>query len=144
MYVFLFLIWHVTAQYVKVFTCSNIMLSITMLLLIGSVPLKAMILVFWCEISIPNVRFQVLTAASMMFRAVFWVILPCRMIVDHSTRQYNPEDSSEHQIPYRMFVLCGVKHIILSVSYLLSLRWHLGHLQIIWYLILCHLMFLFL
>jgi hypothetical protein len=23
------------------------------------------------------VRFQVLTAASMMFRAVFWVILPC-------------------------------------------------------------------
>jgi hypothetical protein len=31
------------------------------------------------------VRFQVLTAASMMFRAVFWVVLP-----------YNPEDSSEH------------------------------------------------
>jgi hypothetical protein len=28
------------------------------------------------------VRFQVLTAASMMFRTVFWVILPCRMIVD--------------------------------------------------------------
>jgi hypothetical protein len=28
------------------------------------------------------VRFQVLTAASMMFRAVFWVVLPCRMIVD--------------------------------------------------------------
>jgi hypothetical protein len=37
------------------------------------------------------VRFQVLTAASMMFRAVFWVILPCKMIVD-------PEDSSEHRI----------------------------------------------
>jgi hypothetical protein len=49
----------------------------------------------------------------MMFRAVFWVILPCKMIVDlhpmmeavrtsetsvdnHFTRQYNPEDSSEH------------------------------------------------
>jgi hypothetical protein len=31
-----------------------------------------------------------------MFRAVFWVILPCKMIVDnHFTRQYNPEDSSE-------------------------------------------------
>jgi hypothetical protein len=29
-----------------------------------------------------NVRFQVLTAASMMFRVVFW--------------QYNPEDNSEH------------------------------------------------
>jgi hypothetical protein len=33
---------------VKVFTCSSIMLSITILLLIGSVPLKNMILVFWC------------------------------------------------------------------------------------------------
>jgi len=33
----------------------------------------------------------------MMFRAVFWVVLPCKMIVDnHFTRQYNPEDSSEH------------------------------------------------
>jgi hypothetical protein len=43
-----------------------------------------------------SVRFQVLTAASMMFRAVFWVILPCKMIVDRRfTRQYNPEDSSE-------------------------------------------------
>jgi hypothetical protein len=42
------------------------------------------------------VRFQVLTAASMMFRAVFWVVLPCKMIVDQFTRQYNPEDSSEH------------------------------------------------
>jgi hypothetical protein len=27
-------------------------------------------------------RFQVLTAASMMFGAVFWVVLPCKMIVD--------------------------------------------------------------
>jgi hypothetical protein len=34
------------------------------------------------------VRFQVLTAASMMFRAVFW---------NHFTRQYNPEDSSEQE-----------------------------------------------
>jgi hypothetical protein len=33
------------------------------------------------------VRFQVLTAASMMFRVVFWVILPCKMIVDHPRRQ---------------------------------------------------------
>jgi hypothetical protein len=48
-----------------------------------------------------------------MFRAVFWVVLPCKMIVgrqsfytavqprrqlvdNHFTRQYNPEDSSEH------------------------------------------------
>jgi hypothetical protein len=26
------------------------------------------------------VRFQVLTAASMMFRAVFWDILPCKIV----------------------------------------------------------------
>jgi hypothetical protein len=56
------------------FTCSNIMLSITILLLIGSVPLKAIILDF-------DVRFS-----------------------------------------HRMFVLFGVKHVILSVNYLLSLR----------------------
>jgi hypothetical protein len=48
----------------------------------------------------------------MMFRAVFWVVMPCKMVVestlmmeavrtsetsvdDHFTRQYNPEDSSE-------------------------------------------------
>jgi hypothetical protein len=31
-----------------------------------------------------SVRFQVLTAASMMFRVVFWDILPCKMIVDSS------------------------------------------------------------
>jgi hypothetical protein len=32
-----------------------------------------------------------------MFKAVFWVVLPCKMIVgNHFTRQYNPEDSSEH------------------------------------------------
>jgi hypothetical protein len=30
------------------------------------------------------VRFQVLTAASIMFRVVFWDILPCKMIVDNS------------------------------------------------------------
>jgi hypothetical protein len=32
------------------------------------------------------VRFQVLTAASMMFRAVFWVVLPGEMIVDRRFR----------------------------------------------------------
>jgi hypothetical protein len=33
-----------------------------------------------------NVRFQVLTAASMMFRVVSWDILPCKMIVDRRFR----------------------------------------------------------
>jgi hypothetical protein len=41
------------------------------------------------------VRFQVLTAASMMFRIVFWDVLPCKMIVDLILHQYIPEDSSE-------------------------------------------------
>jgi hypothetical protein len=34
-----------------------------------------------------NVRFQVLTAASMMFKAVFWVVLPCKMILHGSATQ---------------------------------------------------------
>jgi hypothetical protein len=33
-----------------------------------------------------SARFQVLTAASMMFRVVFWDILPCKMIVDRRFR----------------------------------------------------------
>jgi hypothetical protein len=46
------------------------------------------------------VRFQVLTAASMI-RIVFWDVLPCKMIVDRRfrgayARQYIPEDNSEH------------------------------------------------
>jgi hypothetical protein len=56
------------------------------------------------------VRFQVVTAASMMFRAVFWVVLHYSSLMmeavrtsetsvdNHFTRQYNPEDSSEHHI----------------------------------------------
>jgi hypothetical protein len=54
------------------------------------------------------------TVLRIVFRVVFWDILPCKMIVDrrflmmeavrtsetsvdnHFTRQYNPEDSSEH------------------------------------------------
>jgi len=55
-----------------------------------------------------HVRFQVLMAASMMFRAVFWVILYISLMMEavrtsetsvdnHFTRQYNPEDSCEHR-----------------------------------------------
>jgi hypothetical protein len=44
------------------------------------------------------VRFQVLTASSMMFRIVFWDVLPRKIIVDnYFTWQYIPEDNSEHQ-----------------------------------------------
>jgi hypothetical protein len=43
------------------------------------------------------VRFQDLMVASMMFRIVFWDVLPCKMIVDNNfTRQYIPDDNSEH------------------------------------------------
>jgi hypothetical protein len=52
-----------------------------------------------------HVRFQVLTAASMMFRIVFWDILPCKMIVDRRFRgayclhhQGIPDDISQKTI----------------------------------------------
>jgi neutral trehalase len=38
------------------------------------------------RIRIIYVRFQVLTAASMTFRIVFWDVLPCKMIVDRRFR----------------------------------------------------------
>jgi hypothetical protein len=42
------------------------------------------------------VRFQVLTAASMKFRFVFWDVLPCKIIVDRRFRgTCIPEDKSE-------------------------------------------------
>jgi hypothetical protein len=34
------------------------------------------------ELTQSNVRFQVLTAASMKFRFVFWDVLPCKIIFD--------------------------------------------------------------
>jgi hypothetical protein len=59
------------------------------------------------------VRFQVLTAASMMFRFDFWDILPCRTsetsVDNHFTRQYIPEDNSEH-------------HILISVAFTTTLN----------------------
>jgi hypothetical protein len=36
----------------------------------------------WQNGTTKYLRFQVLTAASMMFRIVFWDVLPCKMIVD--------------------------------------------------------------
>jgi hypothetical protein len=40
-----------------------------------------------------HVRFQVLMVASMTFRAVFWVVLPCKIIVDQRFRgAYIPDD----------------------------------------------------
>jgi hypothetical protein len=58
----------------------------------------------------------------MMFRIVFWDILPCKMILDrrfrgtyclhhqgwvdsHFTRQYIPEDNSEHLVQFVLLFL---------------------------------------
>jgi hypothetical protein len=38
------------------------------------------------EIAYENMRFQVLTAASMKFRFVFWDVLPCKIIVNRRFR----------------------------------------------------------
>jgi hypothetical protein len=52
----------------------------------------------------------------MMFRAVFWVVLPCKVIVDnHFTRQYNPEDSSEQcLIGFPTVYLCSSDRMIMN------------------------------
>jgi hypothetical protein len=72
-----------------------------------------------------DVRFQVLTAASMKFRFVFWDVMPCKIIVgrrfrgtfcpdeaartsetsadNYFTRQYIPEDKSENNIIYLIY-----------------------------------------
>jgi hypothetical protein len=70
----------------------------------------------------------------MMLRAVFWVVLPCKMIVDlmmeavrtsetsvdkHFTRQYNPEDSSEHHV-YLIVAL----HVSFTRQYPHELTYH--------------------
>jgi hypothetical protein len=45
-----------------------------------------------------------------MFRAVFWVVLPCKIIVSEVRTasiirdEYNPEDSSEHFIKLFQFI----------------------------------------
>jgi hypothetical protein len=59
----------------------------------------------------------------MMFKAVFWVVLPCKLIVDNQfTRQYNPEDSSEHRLKVLKIRLrlgkCTVINLILKKVYI--------------------------
>jgi hypothetical protein len=49
----------------------------------GSLPISLLLLTY----SVSNyVRFQILTAASMKFRIVFWDVLPCKIIVDRRFR----------------------------------------------------------
>jgi hypothetical protein len=65
----------------------------------------------WTELTIRNVRFQALTAASMMFRVVFWVILPCKMIVD---RRFRGAYCLHHQWWWRLY--CRVKWLSTNVQ----------------------------
>jgi hypothetical protein len=56
------------------------------------------------------VRFQVLTAASMMFRIVFWDVLPCKVIVDRRFRgayclHHQGSNSEHHMNCSRMLLL---------------------------------------
>jgi hypothetical protein len=47
----------------------------------------------WFTVLIMKIGFQVLTAASIMFRIVFWDVLPCKIIVDRRFRgTYCPDD----------------------------------------------------
>jgi hypothetical protein len=53
---------------------------------------------------------------NIMFRAFFWVVLPCKMIVDrHFTRQYNPEDSSAHHTRRRENLKSHTINIIIII-----------------------------
>jgi hypothetical protein len=67
-------------------------------------------------------RFQVLTAASMMFRIVFWGVLPCKKIVDRRFRgtcclQYIPEDNSELQNVKKLEAMpAGLRGIVKAVK----------------------------
>jgi hypothetical protein len=55
------------------------------------------------------------------FRIVFWDILPCKVIVDyHFTRQYIPEDNSEHHTRRRENLKSHVFHIV-SAQYIFLL-----------------------
>jgi hypothetical protein len=48
-----------------------------------------------CLLKYPHsVRFQVLTAASMMFRAVFWVVIPCKFFFLHRLKS---EERAQHK-----------------------------------------------
>jgi len=72
----------------------------------------------------------------MMFRVVFWDILPCKMIVDrrfrvrtsetsvdnHFTRQYIPEDNSE-QLIFVMETYC----VLLEYQLNVYVQWTRGY-----------------
>jgi hypothetical protein len=61
----------------------------------------------------------------MMFRIVFWDILPCKTIVDRRfTRLHIPEDNSEHQNCYRYLQLYPRKQGQKKLSKVLVLRLH--------------------
>jgi hypothetical protein len=100
-------------------------LSITVLLLIGPAPLKVMILVFCCEIFIPNVCAVWCKACSPLCKlspefaiTTWWSANNVVFVQNYSTSQKT----------------------ILNIILAAVRTWNLT----MWYLILCHLIFLFL
>jgi L-asparagine transporter-like permease len=68
-----------------------------------------------------DVRFQVLTAASMMIRVVFWVILLCKMIVDRRFREREKRRSKI--ILHGSITQKTTLNIILAAVRTLNLTW---------------------
>jgi hypothetical protein len=59
-----------------------------------------------------SVRFQVLTAASMKFRTVFWDVLPCKIIVD---RRFRGTCCLHHQGVHSFLMLEAARTSVTSV-----------------------------
>jgi hypothetical protein len=59
-------------------------------------------------------KFQVLTAASMMFRAVFWIVLPSKIILHGSTTQKTALNTN-YEAPKFQSLVC-LKHTGLQLE----------------------------
>jgi hypothetical protein len=60
------------SPYVKVFTCSNIVLPISILLLFGFISTKATILVLWVEVFMPYIYKH--TRLLLSFHITYWIL----------------------------------------------------------------------
>jgi hypothetical protein len=55
-----------------------------------------------------------------MFRIVFWDVLSCKMIVDHHfTRQYIPEDNSEHHTRCRENLKSHIGKLMIAQDFII-------------------------
>jgi hypothetical protein len=67
-----------------------------------------------------HIRFQVLTAVSMKFRFVFWVVLPCKIIVD---RRFRGTCCLHHQGDSSTIILHGSTTQKKNLNFLLNHVW---------------------